>query len=420
MTSIELKAARFGMIGIGGFGANISKRLIREEGAELIAAYDPGAAGLPEQTARLRHAGVELAPSLDTLLEMDLDAVWLPLPIHLHRSMTETTLHAGKAVVCEKPAAGCVDDVVGMIEARDRAELPVAIGYQDIYRSEFTALKRELLAGRYGAIRRAAVQGSWPRPGSYYGRNQWAGALQRDGVWVLDSPANNAMSHFIHVLLWFMGPTLWTSAQPESIEAELYRANPIENFDTITARLATSGVSDSELMIALTHAGAERRGPVLNLETDRATIEITWPHELAIHEPDAQDDARTRRTSLKNFEPEMIRRLTSFLLGRGGGLNDQPEPASEPVATLEMALAHAQAISAAAEAAPIVPVPEEAIHETDEGVRAVEGLSDAMAEAGAERKLLSELGRYPWAKAGGSREIGPSYLHFAGPREDSK
>ena len=66
----------------------------------------------------LKALGVQTARTFEQLLELDIDAVWLPLPIDLHRPFTETALAAGKAVMCEKPAAGSVDDVDAMIAAR--------------------------------------------------------------------------------------------------------------------------------------------------------------------------------------------------------------------------------------------------------------------------------------------------------------
>ena len=84
----------------------------------------------------------------EDLLAHPAEAVWLPLPIPLHRPYTEQALAAGKAVLCEKPAAGCVQDLDAMQDAQSRAGLPVAIGFQDIYEPTTLALKRALLDGR--------------------------------------------------------------------------------------------------------------------------------------------------------------------------------------------------------------------------------------------------------------------------------
>jgi hypothetical protein len=48
----------------------------------------------------------------------------------------------------------------------------------------------------------------------------------------MDSPASNALAHFLHLSLFFLGAGFHESAQPTSVSAELYRANRIENYDT--------------------------------------------------------------------------------------------------------------------------------------------------------------------------------------------
>ena len=63
--------------------------------------------------------------------------------------------------------------------------------------------------------------------------------MQRDGRWVMDSPAANALSHFLQLPLYLLGPSMNQAATPVKVEAELYRANSIENYDTCSIR-ATS------------------------------------------------------------------------------------------------------------------------------------------------------------------------------------
>src|SRR5829696_1805709 len=92
--------------------------------------------------SRTSSASPSASRSYAELLDLPIDAVWLPLPIHLHRPYTERALAAGKAVLCEKPAAGCVDDVDAMIAARDASGRGVLIGFQDVYQPCVIQLKR--------------------------------------------------------------------------------------------------------------------------------------------------------------------------------------------------------------------------------------------------------------------------------------
>src|SRR5207249_3033108 len=188
------------------------------------------------------------------LLNLPIDAVWLPLPIDLHLPFTQKALDAGKSVLCEKPAAGCVDDVDGMIAARDRTRLAVAIGFQDIYQPAVAVLKQRIVDGEFGKPLTVRVTGCWPRSERYFARNAWAGRFRRDGCWVMDSPASNALAHFLHLALFLLGPTRQQSAHPDAVTAELYRANEIENYDTCSMRFVVD--NNVPIYVAYTHACA--------------------------------------------------------------------------------------------------------------------------------------------------------------------
>src|SRR5688572_1839190 len=134
----HLAPVRFGLTGLGGYAGYVCDRILSDARSDHPAARLVAVCELePERFGRrvedLRVAGISVVRDFAELLSRDIEAVWLPLPIDLHFPYTEAALNAGKAVLCEKPAAGCVDDVDRMIAARDRTGLPVAIGFQDMY-----------------------------------------------------------------------------------------------------------------------------------------------------------------------------------------------------------------------------------------------------------------------------------------------
>jgi len=146
------------------------------------------------------------------------------------------------------------------------------IGYQWSFSSAIQALKRDLLAGRYGRPLRLATLCAWPRDMAYYRRNSWAGRLRdaASGAWVLDSPANNAMAHFLHNALFLLGPEVHLSAVPASVTSELARAYPIESADTAACRvLADNGC---EVLFLASHVTEHAIQPCFRLECEDGLI----------------------------------------------------------------------------------------------------------------------------------------------------
>src|SRR5687767_14536241 len=100
---------KLGVVGIGGYASHVWKGALDAMGSaepiKLVATCDPRADAQPHFRDALLGRGIPVLERFDDLLKMDIDAVWLPIPIDLHRAYTERALAAGKAVVVEKPAA---------------------------------------------------------------------------------------------------------------------------------------------------------------------------------------------------------------------------------------------------------------------------------------------------------------------------
>jgi predicted dehydrogenase len=404
---------RFGLTGLGGYSSAICDRFLETQNtanspAKLVAISDPLCDQFPEKVTRLAGMGIRVYSSFDDLLEQAIDAVWLPLPIDLHRPFTERALEAGKAVMCEKPAAGSVDDVDAMIAARDRAGLPVAIGFQDVYHAAVGDLKRRMLSGEFGRAVSVQVFGCWPRPQSYYLRNDWVGRLQRNGVWIMDSPASNAMAHFLHLPLFLLGSTLYTAAAPIEVAAELYRANRIENYDTCSYRITLP--DDVLLHLVYTHACPTSVSPQITIEMEHATIRYIFGQDIEIHR-----DGRIEPLSVSAKPwPAMYRTVQKWL-------NEGNHSAIG--ATLETARAHTITVNAASEASPVHDVPvdqiEQLLGDDETPLLSIRNIIPAMRQATLNKCMLHETGLLGWTQPAGKADT-RRYAHFAGPRLLSK
>jgi len=262
------------LAGIGGYGGSYLAALLAapaEQAVRLVGAADPA----PERCAQLdelKERGVPIYDDIaDFYSERAADLAVIAAPIHLHAPCTCLALSRGSSVLCEKPLAATIQEARRMAEAEAASPGFVAIGYQWSFSDAIQSLKRDVMAGEFGRPVRLRTWLAWPRPRSYYTRNNWAAAIKSpDGAWVLDSPANNATAHFLHNMFYVLGPTRETSDRPVDVQAELYRANEIENYDTAAIRCHTE--RGAEILFYTTHAVAERVGPVFCFEFEKATV----------------------------------------------------------------------------------------------------------------------------------------------------
>ena len=262
------------LCGIGGYGRQYVQRLapLNPAAGRLIGAIDPVAERASDYAA-LMTAGVPVWPDFGAFRASGVrpDLLVIASPIAFHGVQTCSALELGVAVLCEKPVAATLDDVRRMRTARDAAGRLLAIGYQWSFAPAIQALKHDILDGRYGAPRRFKAWVAWPRTSAYYGRNGWAGRLHdAAGRPVFDSPVNNATAHHLHNLLYLLGDRPDRAAAPLHVEAELYRANPIESFDAACLRVATA--RGAEVLFYTAHCVPTQHDPEFTLEFEHGTV----------------------------------------------------------------------------------------------------------------------------------------------------
>jgi predicted dehydrogenase len=262
------------IVGVGGMGAVYLQALLerKDEGLFRIAgAVDPQPNRCKQYT-EMRAEGVPCFVNLpDFYRNRKADLAVLSTPIQLHIPQTSFALAKGSHVLCEKPAAGTIQEVRAGMAAERESGRWVAVGYQWSFSPAVQALKADIRAGLFGAAKRFKCLYLWPRDEGYYARNDWAGRRRdAEGAWVLDSPVQNAMAHDLHNMFYILGREKETSARPAEVVAELYRANAIENFDTAAARVRTEeGV---EILFLVSHASSEDRGPIVRYEFEKGVV----------------------------------------------------------------------------------------------------------------------------------------------------
>jgi predicted dehydrogenase len=272
------------LIGVSGYGHvyhDLLEELRRPGAIALTAATIINPKDEPAIVAGLGAHGCKIYTDYREMLDRHrgaIDLCCIPTPIPLHAPMAEAALAAGAHVLVEKPLAATLREIEAVVAAETAARRFVAVGFQDIYAAENLALKAELLAGAIGPLQRIRGRGQWPRDTAYYRRNNWAGRRQVDAASVYDSPLSNAFSHFLNLALFLAGTDAGRSAVPADVTAELYRAQPIENFDTAALRVRTS--TGVEILFYVTHSCRETFEPELLVEGDAGRV--LWRHSREI------------------------------------------------------------------------------------------------------------------------------------------
>ena len=87
------------------------------------------------------------------LADPDIEAIYNPLPNHLHVEWSIRALEAGKHVLCEKPLACSADEVQPLIESRDRTGLLIEEAVMVRDHPQWSRVRALIDGGRIGALR---------------------------------------------------------------------------------------------------------------------------------------------------------------------------------------------------------------------------------------------------------------------------
>lgn len=390
---------RVALAGVGGYGNNYARALLEPRpGEEVVfsAGIDPFASSSPVWE-QLAQAKIPLYADMEQFLNLNqVDVMVISSPIHLHTSQTQIALAHGAAVLCEKPLAATLEDGLAMLKAEHQYGLPVGIGYQWSFSQAVQAFKRDVQAGVLGRPLRLKTMVLWPRRLSYYQRSAWAGRVRMPtGEWVFDSPVNNATAHYLHNMLYLLGSQRSLSAFPSQVQAELYCANDIENFDSAALRLWTEdGV---EVLFYTTHTVNELIDPVMQFEFEHAVVSLQ-----AWDQPDFI--AEFRDGTLRNYgspNEGHTEKLWYFL----SNLREGTQPDCGILAALPQTLS----VYAIHRSVPQpVRFPKEMLHQdvvNDDPLIWVEGLADCFKEAYDQGVLPVELSQTGWTSVGRSIDL---------------
>ncbi len=153
----------------------------------------------------------------EAVLEIPLDAVYVPLPNSLHRGWTLAALEAGKHVLCEKPLALSALEAEEMGRAAARRGLALAEAVMYRYHPRWQVVHRALRQGRLGQLRH--LQGRFTFPLAEGANPRWEADL--GGGALLD------------VGSYLINASRWLAGEPGRVLARGFERHGVDSDDSI-------------------------------------------------------------------------------------------------------------------------------------------------------------------------------------------
>ncbi len=191
------------------------------------------------------------------LAHKPLDLVIIGTPSGLHAEQGIAAAQHGLHVLTEKPIDISTKKADALIAAADKANVKLAVIFQDRLKPNIQRLKHWLDAGLLGKPLLVDARVKWYRPPDYYSSSKWRGTFALDGGGAL---INQAI-HTVDLLLWLLGDVVRVQARAATV------LHKIEAEDTAIANLEfASGAVGTLLATTAAYPGYPRRLEITGTE----------------------------------------------------------------------------------------------------------------------------------------------------------
>src|ERR1700755_120949 len=128
---------RVGVVGVGVMGSNHARVFAGLPGTELVGVADPDQ---KQADFVARTLGCAAVSDIGALLDLNVDAVTVAAPTHLHRDIALACIERGVHVLVEKPIASSVAEGKDIINAARRAGVTLMIGHVERFNPAVQAI----------------------------------------------------------------------------------------------------------------------------------------------------------------------------------------------------------------------------------------------------------------------------------------
>ncbi|WP_274649708.1 Gfo/Idh/MocA family protein [Paenibacillus humicola] len=144
---------RWGIVGCAGIAIrSVIPGIMQSATGEVSAIASRGIAKAEETAARF-NIPKTYGSYEELLADGEIDAVYIPLPNHLHMEWTIKALEAGKHVLCEKPIALNAEEAARMAETSLRTGRYLAEAFMYRHQPRYDRIKELIKSGEIGELR---------------------------------------------------------------------------------------------------------------------------------------------------------------------------------------------------------------------------------------------------------------------------
>jgi len=144
---------RWGILGCAGIAIRSCIPGIQQSQTGVVAAIASRDLQKSQETAAKLDIPTAYGSYEELLDDPDIDAVYIPLPNHLHKEWTIRAAQAGKHVLCEKPAALNTAEVEEMVAACEEAGVQFAEAFMYRHHPRYERIQAIIASGEIGDVR---------------------------------------------------------------------------------------------------------------------------------------------------------------------------------------------------------------------------------------------------------------------------
>jgi predicted dehydrogenase len=182
VTDTRIAPVRWGILGTAKIA--VEKVIPAMQGSALAQVVAIASRDIAKARAAANRLGIPRAyGSYQELIDdPDIEAIYNPLPNHLHVPWSIRAAEQGKHVLCEKPIALTAREARTLLEARDRTGVQIGEAFMVKTHPQWLKVKEILASGRIGELRLIAGHFSYYRrdPEDIRSRVEWGGGALMD------------------------------------------------------------------------------------------------------------------------------------------------------------------------------------------------------------------------------------------------